>query len=83
MFRTLLELSTQHTPDPNDSDWGTVYYSETEYGWLVTVLSPTPDDYDVPDWLSPIWEFARNNQCGFIYFHADAEEMNIFRKYDW
>ena len=78
-FKTVLDLSTAHVPNPKP-DFGDVRVEAHEYGWIVWVTDITDEG---ADWLKPILAEARKRECVLVLFDQDAEKFDGLKTYDW
>jgi len=78
-FRTLLDLSTAHAPNPSP-DFGDVRVEGHEFGWIVWVTDATEDG---AEWLKPILAEARKHKCVLVLFDQDASTFDGLQIYDW
>jgi hypothetical protein len=89
-IRQFLDLSTAHLPkdirDALSAQPGVVAYALT-YGWLMWV----PDDPDghcadgeqpVPDVVLTIQRYARERDCDYVLFDADADQVEGLPTWD-
>jgi len=87
-IKNLLEVSTAHMPD-SDPDFGELSVAKGNYGYVVWVIYPGPDDNgkldpsSVPGWLMEIMKIAVKEKCILISFDRDADEINELKRYDW
>ena len=87
-IRTILDLSTAHlreeTCDRLGSYEGVLAY-RTKYGRLMYApdsCDRLADQGDWPEELLPIVKLARDNDCGYVLFDADAPEVDRLPTFD-
>jgi hypothetical protein len=92
-IRRLLNLSTAHLPEHLGTQGGLdtipgVVAHATDHGYLLWI----PDDPDefvattadpVPDVVLAIQRYARELDCDYVLFDADAEQVDDLPRWDW
>lgn len=75
-----MDLSTAHVPS-SDPDWGEdgLRVGSHAHGWILSVC----DYSEVPEWLSPILEAAKDAGCTLINFDSAADTVDCFEKWEW
>ncbi len=81
-IKSILDLSTSHLPSENP-DFGGVRFEGHEYGYVLWVVEDEAVEPFVPEWLSPILEIARKNNCMLIVFDADALTLDGLEIWTW
>ena len=82
-IETILALSTGHMPNTNPG-FGDFRLHEFEYGFVIWVLEPDPDDTTTADWFRPIMQSAWDRGCTLVLFDADCcVHEDLFPVYDW
>jgi hypothetical protein len=85
IFR-MLDLSTAHVSDEtrqrlDDGELIPAGYAKGEYGWFVPVID-NDDDHTPPE-LRAIMEFARKQNCQWLMFDRDADQIDGLATFDW
>lgn len=86
--RKFLTLSTAHVTDDTRrildetkvSDWP-VFGFRGAYGWVV--YAHDESDWEIPQDLWGVCEYARKNDCDYIMFDADADIIDDLPHYEW
>lgn len=87
-IKKVLEISTAHMPGPNPC-FGELSFAESDYGYLVWVMYPGPDDGgklhsdSTPEWMMEIMKIAVKEKCTIISFDRDADEIDGLKSYRW
>lgn len=89
MIEKALTLSTCHIPlhiseSPGlNLEWDgyEIRVTAHEYGWILFLC--TEDDRDTPDWLSPIFKYAVENDVTYLNFDRDGQVYDQFHDYNW
>jgi hypothetical protein len=90
----MLDLSTAHLPknvcdELNSIDGITA--ARLEYGWLLAVPTYVDEhvaDYGqgpdgIPDVVVGVWRYARQHNCDYVLFDADADKVDDLPHWEW
>jgi len=78
--KAMFRISTAHMPC-SQPDWGKLRVLEHEYGFIVYVNKF--DEGDVPEWLMPLWKYARRRNVQLIDFDRDWDAWPAFQAWEW
>ena len=78
----MLALSTAHVPGEAEVDamkMNVVVYDKPAYGWFIPIVEQSKP----PEWLMPLWRFAKDQGCTWLMLDRDAERIEGLPFWEW